>query len=246
VDPGRYKGQDRTVSTDEQEGRKGYAVGFSGLVSFLLKSFPKSEEIRRSLRIAVPRYPEIALRELVANALIHQDFDFAGAGPMVEVFEDRVEITNPGVPLIDIQRFLDLPPRSRNDNLGKLMRRLGICEERGSGIDKVLRAVEAFQLPAPDFQVLVDHTKVVLYGPREFADMTKLERIRACYQHAGLQHVSNRQMTNESLRQRFGFAEGQAVQASRVITDTLAVGLIKQYDPSNTSRKLSRYVPYWA
>jgi predicted HTH transcriptional regulator len=241
-----YGGQNRTETIKEIEGQKGYASGFSGLVGYLVKNLPQSEEIRRSLRMEVPRYPEIALRELVANALIHQDFDVTGAGPMVEVFSDRVEVTNPGAPLIDIQRFLDFPPRSRNERLAHMLRRLRICEERGSGIDKVLTSVELFQLPAPDFQVVGDHTKVILFGPRSFSEMTRLERIRACYQHAGLLWVSNQQMTNETLRKRFGFADRNQAMASRIISDTLATSLIKPYDPSNTSKRHARYVPYWA
>lgn len=239
-----YKGIDRTETESEIEGKRGYASGFSGLIAFLVKKLPQSEELRRSLRIPAPMYPEVALRELIANALIHQDFEITGAGPMVEVFSDRIEITNPGTPLIDIARLLDLPPRSRNERLAHLMRRLRICEERGSGIDKVLKNVELFQLPAPDFQVVGDHTKVILFGPKEFSEMNKGERIRACYQHAGLRWVSNQQMTNESLRKRFGFA--QPASASRIITDTLTAGLIKQYDASNTSKRHARYIPYWA
>lgn len=239
-----YKGIDRTETETEIEGKKGYASGFSGLVEFLVRKLPQSEEIRRSLRIPAPMYPEVALRELIANALIHQDFNVTGSGPMIEVFSDRIEITNPGTPLIDVARFLDLPPRSRNEKLAHLMRRLGICEERGSGIDKVLKHVELFQLPAPDFQVVGEHTKVILFGPKAFADMTKAERIRACFQHAGLRWVSNQQMTNESLRKRFGF--DQPAQATRIITDTLAAGLIKQYDPASTSKRHVRYIPFWA
>lgn len=241
-----YKGNDRTDTETEIEGRRGYASGFSGLLTFLMKKLPQSEAIRRSLRIPVPMYPEVSIRELIANALVHQDFEMTGASPMIEVFSDRIEITNPGTPLIDVARFLDLPPRSRNEKLAHLMRRLRICEERGSGIDKVVKSVEAFQLPAPDFQVVGEHTKVILFGPKDFSDMTKGERIRACYQHAGLQWVSNQQMTNESLRKRFGFAENQAPQASRIIADTQAAGLIKQYDPSNTSKRHIRYIPFWA
>ena len=81
---------------------------------------------------------DIFLRELVANALIHQDFFIGGTGPMVEVFADRMEITNPGAPLVEPERFLDTPPRSRNEILASMMRRVGVCEERGSGIDKVV------------------------------------------------------------------------------------------------------------
>ena len=113
-------------------------------------------------------YPEIAVRELVANALIHQDFAISGTGPMVEIFPDRIEITNPGTPLIDTLRFIDEPPRSRNQALASLIRRVNICEERGSGVDKVVFQVELFQLPAPDFQVTATHTKAVLYASRSW------------------------------------------------------------------------------
>lgn len=94
-------------------------------------------------------YPGIAIRELVANALIHQDFTVTGAAPMVEIFDERVEITNPGEPLVDTSRFIDAPPRSRNEQLAATMRRMGVCEEGGSGIDKVVESIELSQLPAP-------------------------------------------------------------------------------------------------
>lgn len=119
-------------------------------------------------------YPPLAIRELVANALIHQDFNLTGTGPMIEIFSDRIEITNPGVPLIDTLRFIDEPPISRNEILASLMRRLNICEERGSGIDKVIFQVEMFQLPAPDFQVTSNHTKAILYAPKDLAGMVAM------------------------------------------------------------------------
>jgi len=83
-------------------------------------------------------YPEIALRELIANALIHQDFSISGTNPMIEIFDNRIEITNSGKPLIDVLRFIDHQPKSRNEKLANLMRQMRICEELGSGIDKGL------------------------------------------------------------------------------------------------------------
>ena len=65
-------------------------------------------------------YRRSAIRELIANALIHQDFRISGTGPIIEVFSERIEITNPGKPLIDTERFLDAPPQSRNEKLGEL------------------------------------------------------------------------------------------------------------------------------
>ena len=91
---------------------------------------------------------------------------------MVEIFDDRMEITNPGVPLVDASRILDSPPRSRNERLASLMRRMGICEERGSGVDKVVFQAEFYQLPAPAFEVSGDSTRSNLFAPRT---LTKME-----------------------------------------------------------------------
>lgn len=108
------------------EGRKGYASGFAGLMDYINALLPRNEVIGKALRREVPMYPDLAVRELVANALIHQDFSVTGAGPMVEVFADRMEITNPGLPLVNTERFLDSPPRSRNEQLASFMRRMGL------------------------------------------------------------------------------------------------------------------------
>jgi len=105
-----YKGENRTAAIREFPGKRGYASGFQGLLKFLVGSLPSSEEIKEAIRRDVPVYPEIALREIIANALIHQDFMVRGAGPMIEVFSNRIEITNPGEPLIDINRFLGRRP----------------------------------------------------------------------------------------------------------------------------------------
>lgn len=126
------------------------------------------------------------------------------------------------------------------------MRRLNVCEERGSGIDKVVSAVEAAQLPAPEFLVTESHTRVVLFAYKTLRDMSREDRVRACYQHAGLEHVSGRQMTNTTLRDRLGIAAKNYAIASRIIADTIDAGLIKPFDPTNRSRKHARYVPFWA
>ena len=86
------------------------------------------------MRKEVSMYPELSVRELVANAIIHQDLTLRGTGPMIEIFADRMEITNPGIPLVNTERFLDSPPRSRNESLAPFMRRVGICEERDGNI----------------------------------------------------------------------------------------------------------------
>jgi len=241
-----YRGRDRTETLREQPGVRGYAVGFAGAIRFILDQLPENEVISEALREKVLMYPEIAIRELVANALIHQDFNLTGTGPLVELFEDRLEVSNPGKPLIDTLRFIDEPPRSRNEALAAFMRRLNICEERGSGIDKVVSSVEVFQLPGPDFRVSREHMVAILYAHKLLREMDRNDKIRACYQHAALRCVSNDVMTNSSLRERFGIEQQNYSIASRIIADTTEAGLIRRYDPESKSRKHAKYVPFWA
>ncbi len=241
-----YRGENRVETIKEWTGEKGYAVGFEGAIRYINDQLPQNEQIEQALRRQVRMYPEIAIRELVANALIHQDFSLTGTGPMVEIFSDRMEITNPGLPLIDILRFIDEPPRSRNERLAAMMRRMNICEERGSGIDKVIFEIEAYQLPAPDFRATPNHTVAVLFGPRKFSAMDKADRIRGCYQHACLWFVSGKHMTNASLRTRLGISDKNYPIASRIIADTIKADLIKPHAQSSGSKKDAKYVPFWA
>lgn len=239
-----YGGKSRAATvTHRHDGLKGYAVGFEGLVGYLNDLLPKNEHIGAALRVAQPLFPELAIRELVANALIHQDMTVTGAGPQIELFSDRIEISNPGAPLVKPERMIDLPPRSRNEALASLMRRMDICEEQGSGLDKVLEQVELFQLPPPLFRADENSTQVVLYAPRSFAEMTPEERVRACYFHAVLKFLSGDKMKNASLCIRLGIASRNAAQTTAVINKTLAAGLIRVADPDHPR---AGYVPHWA
>ena len=240
-----YDGKGRVKTIREQVGRKGYASGFEGLIDFLDAFLPRNEVIGKALRKDVPMYPEPAIRELVANALIHQDFLVTGSSPMIEIFADRMEITNPGLPLVKTERFLDTPPRSRNEDLAAIMRRVGICEERGSGVDKVVFETEYYQLPAPLFETVEGNTRAVLFAHRSLNDMDRTDKVRACYLHACLRFVERNPMTNSSLRERFGIQEKNSAIASRIIRDTIEDELIRPYDP-NQGKKYAKYVPFWA
>ncbi len=241
----QYHGSDRIETIKERSGVKGYAAGFEGLVGYINGLLPSNEIIERALRRTVPIYPELAIRELVANALIHQDFFVTGAGPMVEIFEDRIEITNPGEPLVSTTRFVDTPPHSRNETLASLMRRFRICEERGSGIDKVVFQVELFQLPAPLFEAPEKFTRSVLFAHKELKEMSKPDRIRACYLHACLCYVTRRRMTNATLRKRFGIADRNTADASRLLKEAVEDSKIIIEDPSAGTRSRT-YLPFWA
>ncbi len=240
-----YQGTGRVTTLREQEGARGYAAGFEGLIGFINNLLPMNEVIGQALRKSVSVYPELAIRELVANAIIHQDFSITGSGPMVEIFDDRMEITNPGIPLVDPSRLLDSPPRSRNESLASLMRRIGVCEERGSGVDKVVFQTELYQLPAPAFEITGNSTRATLFAPRPLTKMDSTDRIRAVYLHACLRYVQREFMTNTSLRERFGIDPKNSATASRLLKEALLAKEIHLQDKS-APPKLRRYVPKWA
>lgn len=243
----RYEGVNKERTRAEYPGSKGYAIGFSGLIQFIKALLPSSEIIRNALRAETSIYPEIALRELIANSLIHQDFAVRGSGPMIEIFDDRVEISNPGrlLPTKKLDRLIGTTPESRNEILASTFRRYNICEERGSGFEKAVAAVELYGLPPLKFVESESSFRVVMYTPRKFAAMTPEERIEAAYQHSIIRYYSSSALTNTSLRERFKMNEKQRPQVSLVIKEALKSGKIKPKDPNNESTKFAEYIPYW-
>lgn len=244
----KYDGKNKATGSKEYPGTKGYAIGFEGLIQFVKGLLPGSEVIKNSLRHETSVYPEIALRELIANILIHQDFSIRGTGPMIEIFEDRIEFTNPGklLPSKKLDRLIRTTPESRNEILASAFRRYNICEERGSGFEKAVIAIELFGLPPLKFEETENSFKVTMYSPRKFADMSTEERIEACYQHGIIEYYGNGGFNNASLRKRFGMHDKQAAQISKLIKDAIEIGKIKAKDPESESKKFSLYVPYWA
>ena len=241
----QYEGINKLTTRKEKIINHGYASGFERLMEIVLDLIPGNEQIGNAIRKNTLMFPPLALRELVANALIHQDFFATGTGTTVEIFSNRVEITNPGIPLVKTDRFLDSPPKSRNENIASLMRRIGICEERGSGIDKAVFETELYQLPAPVFEVTDEHTRVVLFEYKNFWEMENNEKVWGCYLHACLKFVQREFMTNTTLRDRFGVDEKNSAAISRIIRDAMEKGMVLKYD-IKSGRKYVKYIPWWA
>jgi predicted HTH transcriptional regulator len=244
----KYRGASKLETEGEKEFYQGYGVGFQTIIRYIMEQLPTSEVVQDALRKNVPVYPEITIRELVANALIHRDFTVTSTSPMVEIYSDRMEIISPGelLPSVGIDRIIDSAPESRNEIFAGLMRRMGICEERGSGIDKALFAVEFYGLPPIDFINGPNVFKAIVYHPKKFKQMSQKERLNACYQHCCLKWVSRDFMTNTSFRKRLGLNDDQYVVSWRVIDSCIEAGLIKSADINNKARKYAKYIPAWA
>ena len=239
----KYIGENNRQQVFEQHGAYGYAVGFEGLVDFVM-NITSTEDIKVK-RESIPTYPRIAIREFIANALVHQDFGITGMPVTIEIFSNRISITNAGAPLNDINRLIDLPPQSRNEELAQMMFTLGICERRGSGIDRAIAAIEEMLLPPVKFTKSEQHTRIFMFPQKSYNEMSKQEKILACYQHACLRYEDGGTINNQSVRERFKLPKNNTSVVSRIISETQTAGLIKPADIETASKKYMTYIPYY-
>ena len=126
------------------------------------------------------------------------------------------------------------------------MYRLGFCEDRGSGIDRALDAIEFFNLPPLQFEDSSNIFKATIYSPKKYLAMSPDERVRACYQHCVLKYLTNEKMTNKTLRERLKIAETNQSLVSKIIQQAVKEKKIKKGDPSSKSTKYAYYIPIWA
>jgi predicted HTH transcriptional regulator len=240
-----YKGKDKLEASDDKEGTKGHLITFVSLLEYIMSRIPSTEQMLHGVRTKVYSIPEKSIREFLANALVHQDFTQMGSRPTVEIFKDKIRITNPGLPLVSVDRFIDTPSKTRNPKFAKIMRDVGYCEERGSGVDRAIREIEKAALPPPLIEAIEGSTVVTVFMPRRFAEMSSEERVRACFQHASLQYELGDPMSNASLRERFGLSQKQYPQVSLVIRDAVDAGRIRPLTEDQSNRN-ARYVPFYA
>lgn len=239
-----YDGVSRMIIQKEETINEGYALCFEDIVTLVNAILPSKEDIENARSVLKSIFPLPAIREAIANSMIHQDLYITGTGPVVEIFSNRVEVTNPGTPLIDIMRIVDNPPKSRNEKLASLMRRLKMCEELGRGWDRMVLSCEIQLLPAPKILIYQESTKVVLFASLAFANISSEDKIWSTYLHACLKYIEGDALTNASLRERFGLKITSSGQISRLIKDAVTKGLLKPLDP-NTAPRYMRYIPRW-
>lgn len=241
----RYKGNGRTNAIREQIFTKGYAIQFEDITDYIMTMIPQGEEIDGGRRKEHIMFPRKAIREMLGNVIIHQDLTAHGSGPMMEVFDTRVESSNPGNLLVDVNRIIDTAPHSRNENMASFLRIVRICEERGSGFDRIEEGMGKLFIPAPKVETGDDFARIKLYWYGSLNEWSKEDKIRTCYLYTCYCYVNEIEVANVVLRERFNVDEKNKAIISRIIRDTIEAGYIKLSD-ENAAPKMRRYVPYWA
>lgn len=155
---------DITGTLDEQ---------IDGMQAFILRNIPRKAQILGTKRIESYEYPELAIREVVANAVIHRDYSVVASYIQVRVFDDRIEVSNPGnlPPGVTINNIKDAQ-FSRNSVIAALMRGLNYLEEYGRGVDLVFEYMMQNGLARPIFKNVANMFTVTLLGPR-FAKLSE-------------------------------------------------------------------------
>ncbi|WP_314246638.1 ATP-binding protein [Capnocytophaga leadbetteri] len=241
----QYNKNNREIILKEEIFNEGYATSLEKAIKYVNTLLPSKENPNEIQLCTISTFPFPAIRESIANSLIHQDFYIKGAGPVVELFENRVEVTNPGVPLVDVMRIIDNPPKSRNEKLASMMRRMRMCEELGRGWDRMVISCEAMYLPAPRINVYQESTRVSLFSYIDFVNIQTDDRIWSTYLHSCIKYIEGEAMSNSSLRERFGLKTSSSGMVSRLIKEVQGKNLIKPVDPETAPRYM-RYIPIWA
>jgi len=147
-------------------------------VEMLFKARVKEQEIQVGLfRVPIPNYDRRAFREGFINALVHRDYSRLGAVHL-RLDEDGLTLSSPGgfVEGITLHNLLVTAPRSRNPLLADIVKRIGLAERTGRGIDRIYEGMLRYGRPAPDY-AMSDAASVVLVLPRSDADFAFLEMI---------------------------------------------------------------------
>lgn len=243
----KYSGTTSSDIAREVTEYRGYAISFEETVRAIDLVLPSREIFVNGIRHLERHFSDIALRELLVNAMVHQDLTIMGMNLAIEVFDNRVEISNPGSIMVKEERIIDSEPISRNESMASMMRKIGLCEELGSGWDRIVESCENYNLPIPRIRSSEYGTRVIMMDRKSLTDMSIKDRVWNCYMHTCLMFTSNSYATNSSLKLRFKLesTNSNSVLISRLIKQTQDEGLIKPMNPDSPRRNMA-YVPFWA
>lgn len=185
-------------------------------VELLFKARVVEEEIQVGLfRVPIPNFDRRAFREAFINALVHRDYARLGA-VHVRLDDDGLTITSPGgfVEGVTLQNLLVVPPRSRNPLLADVVKRIGLAERTGRGIDRIFEGMLRYGRPAPDYS-MSDASSVVLQMFRADADTAFLEMILSYEERTGAPMPIDSLIVLSRLRQERRLTTADLVQSTQ-------------------------------
>ncbi len=168
IQAGRFAGTNRTRLLDSAEIRSFLPRAAEEAIAFAHKHLTREsiiESVRREDRWSVPL---VAIREAVMNAIVHADYAQQGAPIRIALFDDRIEIENPGLlPFgLTIEDIMQGVSKLRNRVIGRVFHELHLIEQWGSGIQRMTAACQEAGLGAPKLEEIGMHFRVTISSAR--------------------------------------------------------------------------------
>jgi len=166
IQAGRFLGTDRSRILDHEEIRTFPTQAVEEAIRFVAKHSVRGIEITAVRGRARWNLPPIAVREAVVNAVVHADYSQRGAPIRIAVFDDRLEVENPGllpagITIDDLARGVS---KLRNRVIGRVFHALGLVEQWGSGVQRMAAACREAGLPPPGFEEIGIRFRATISG----------------------------------------------------------------------------------
>ena len=174
-----YQGNDKAVVLDRKDYNSDIVSSIDLAMNFIKQYLPLRYEFTGELaRKEIPQIPYEALREALINAVVHRDYFEKGANVLVEIFDNRIEITNPGglVKGLTPENFGKIS-MLRNPGLANLLQRIDYIEKMGTGIERIRRALKEAGVPEIKYEFSPVYVKAVFLRAKETTQETTQEKI---------------------------------------------------------------------
>ncbi|KAF0207127.1 MAG: helix-turn-helix domain-containing protein [Actinomycetota bacterium] len=168
IQVGRFKGCDKTTVIDSADLNEYPVRAIEHAIAFVTRNTSVAYEISGTRRLEVPEYPPVAVREAIVNAVVHADYSQRGAPIRIAIFDDRIEITSPGILVagLTIADVLSGVSKLRNRVIGRVFREAGLIEQWGSGIQRMREACLTAGLGEPLIEEVATTFRVTLFATR--------------------------------------------------------------------------------
>ncbi len=179
IQAGRFKGKDKRDIIDSQEIHSYPVIAVNEAVNFVQKHIMQAVEIRGVQRSEKWSVPMVAIREAIINAVAHADYAQRGSPIRIAIFNDRIEIENPGLipfnlTLEDLYRGIS---KLRNPVIGRVFHELKLIERWGSGIRRMIEACLNAGLEKPVLEEIGTHFRVIIFTEQKHARISGLDEI---------------------------------------------------------------------
>ncbi len=161
----RFLGIDKTHILDHQDLIVPLSMALNPILAFIRRNTAMAAEFGATKRKDIPEYPTVVVREAIINALVHTDYSIKGVSIQVAIFDDRMEITNPGcLPFgLNMEAALSGISQLRNRVIGRVFRELNLIEQWGSGFERMRSACLKQDIPEPKIEEIGNFFRVTLY-----------------------------------------------------------------------------------